>query len=98
MYDERWRRRDFVPPELLTDPAWDILLWVFIETEHGRRVTSTEASAAAGVTGDIGLRWISALRKAGLVMPWSAEDDGDTHVLLSDKGYRAMEHYLQSGG
>jgi hypothetical protein len=96
MYDDRWRRRAFVPVELLTDPAWDILLWVFIETEHGRRVTSTEAAVAAGVTGDIGLRWISALRKAGLVMPWWADDDTDAHVRLSDAGYRGMQHYLSA--
>ncbi|MBD8547164.1 hypothetical protein [Sphingomonas sp. CFBP 8760] len=95
MYDDRQRRRDFVPAELLTDPAWDILLWVFIETEHGRRVTSLEAAVAAGVTNDIGLRWISALRKAGLVMPWWADDDSDAYVMLSDTGYRGMQRYLQ---
>jgi hypothetical protein len=98
MYDDRRRRSSFVPAELLTDPAWDILLWVFIETEHGRRVTAAAAAAAAGVTEDIGRRWISALRKAGLVIPWWAGDDSgtDSHVRLSDIGYRGMQRYLQA--
>ncbi len=95
MFDDRCRRREFVPAELLTDPAWDILLWVFIETEHGRRVSSAEAALAAGVSIDIGLRWISALRKAKLVVPWWAEDGSDAYVLLSDYGYRRMQQYLQ---
>jgi hypothetical protein len=98
MYDDRCRRKAFVPAELLTDPAWDILLWVFIETEHGRRVRSTEAAVAAGVTTDIALRWISALRIAGLVVPWWADDDTDTYVQLSDMGYRRMQQYLQGEG
>jgi hypothetical protein len=97
MYDERCRRRTFVPPELLVDPAWDILLWVFIETEHGRRVTHLAAATAAWVGPDVGRRWITALQKAGLIVPWWA-DDGDDYVVLSDIGYRDMQRYLHAGG
>ncbi len=98
MYDERCRRRSFVAAELLVDPAWDILLWVFIETEHGRRVTRQAAATAAWVTPDVGRRWITALQKAGLIVPWWADDDGDDYVVLSDNGYRGMQRYLHVDG
>ncbi|MBJ6121855.1 hypothetical protein [Sphingomonas mollis] len=95
MYDERRRRRAIFPPGLLSDHAWDILLWIFIETAHDRPVTATEAAAAAMVSVDVGNRWIAALGQAGLLVPLPTSVDPRSPVLLSDDGVRDIRAYLE---
>lgn len=96
MYNERRHRAAFLPNELLSDHAWDILLWLFIETKRGRRVTALEASQAANVPEQVGLRWISALRDSDLLTSWWGANQIEQGLMLSDKGYRSLEAYFEA--
>lgn len=80
----------------MSDHAWDILLWIFIETEHDRPVTAAEAAAAAMVSVDVGDRWIAALSQAGLLVPRPTSLDPRSPVLLSDDGIRNIRTYLEA--
>ncbi|KQU55840.1 hypothetical protein ASG67_06930 [Sphingomonas sp. Leaf339] len=95
MYEERRRRRAIFPPALLSDHAWDILLWTFIENADGRDVKAAEASAAAMVSVEVGIRWIAALGQAGLLVSGPTSIDPLSPVLLSEDGVRNIRTYLE---
>lgn len=96
-YKER-RERDVDLPAakgLWGDPAWDMLLDLFMATEEGRMVNVTSACIGALVPSTTGLRLIAQLIKAGLV--WRDPDpfDGRKGVLrLTNDTTTAMRSYL----
>lgn len=47
--------------DLFADPAWDILLALYVSAGEGRTMTRGEAVAEAGVTLPAGERWIDVL-------------------------------------
>jgi len=93
------RRRDkiFGTETLFGEPAWDILLDLFIAAKEGRRVSVMSACIGAAVPSTTALRWISALEREGLLL---REDDADdarrTYVMLSPCGYEAMVEYFDT--
>jgi DNA-binding MarR family transcriptional regulator len=52
---------------LFTDPAWDIMLHLFIAQEEGRRVSVNHARASSGVPPTTALRWIGILTSEKLI-------------------------------
>lgn len=65
IYRLRQRRSVMLGAALFADPAWDILLDLFIQAARGRRVAVTAACAAAGVPETTALRYVVALEAAG---------------------------------
>lgn len=59
---------------LFHDPAWDLILGLFIAHEEGVPVTIGEAAMLAGLKADAGERWVRALQEEGLVKDWPSED------------------------
>jgi hypothetical protein len=62
--------------DLFADPAWEILLDLFIEEAEGRPVTVTSACIAAKVPQTTGLRWLERLVKSGLIERMPDRTDG----------------------
>ena len=93
------RRRDkiFGTETLFGEPAWDVLLDLFIAAKENRQVSVMSACIGAAVPSTTGLRWISALEREGLL---AREDDPNdarrTYVLLTPKGYAAMVDYFDA--
>jgi hypothetical protein len=93
------RRRDkiFATETLFGEPAWDIMLDLFIAAKENRRVSVMSACIGAAVPSTTALRWISALEREDLL---SREDDPDdarrTYVLLTPRGYAAMVDYFDA--
>jgi hypothetical protein len=91
-YHER-RRRDqvFLGIGIFGEPAWDILLDLFIARETGANIAVSSACIAAAAPGTTALRYIEALHSRGLVERDPDPDDRRRIWLrLSDRGYRLM--------
>lgn len=97
-YDDRRRRgKIFRAEALFGEPAWDILLDLFIAAKERRRVSVTSACIGSAVPSTTALRWIAILEKQGFLM--READPGDArrvYVKLSARGYAAMLEYFAS--
>ena len=95
--DRRRRSKIFQSEELFGEPAWDILLDLFIAAKERRRVSVTSACIGSAVPSTTALRWITILEKQSLLV--READPGDArrvYVKLSARGYAAMLEYFAS--
>ena len=95
--DRRRRIKIFQSEDLFGEPAWDILLDLFIAAKERRRVSVTSACIGSAVPSTTALRWIAILEKQGLLT--READPGDArrvYVKLSARGYAAMLQYFAS--
>lgn len=98
IYQERRRRTRHFPAHLFAEPAWDILLDLFVNGIRHRAISITSACIAGGIPATTGLRWLGVLEKEGiLVREMSEEDARVTLVRLSDHGMDMMRGYLSNG-
>lgn len=63
----RRRRDQMFPADLFADPAWDMLLEIFVADETGRPISTSGVCHAAAVPMTTGLRWLAALEERALV-------------------------------
>lgn len=95
LYQERRRRTRHFPEHLFAEPAWDILLDLFVNGVRSRAISITSACIAGGIPATTGLRWLGVLEKEGLlVREISGEDARVTWVHLSPRGTDIMRNYL----
>jgi hypothetical protein len=83
------------PPGLFADPAWDLLLDLFVQRSRGRAVSVTSACIASDVPPTTALRWIAQLDEIGMIT--RVEDTGDRRrafLQLTPMGLRSMRRYL----
>jgi hypothetical protein len=81
--------------DLFPNPAWNILLDLFIAGEEGRSVTIKSACAAAGVPQSTALRYIAHLIEVRLAARQQHPSDArSAHLRLSERGRRQMVTYL----
>ena len=92
----RIHRGLFFKESLFSDPAWDILLDLFIATTDGGRRTVSTVGLAGNVPQTTALRWVSALEAEGLIVREPDPLDGRRVFLdLSEAGFAAMTRYFQ---
>jgi hypothetical protein len=95
LYIERRRRSRFFPEHLFAEPAWDILLDLFVNGVRNRTISITSACIAGGIPATTGLRWLGVLEKEGLLIRDVSEEDARvTWVSLSDFGMDMMRRYV----
>jgi hypothetical protein len=95
LYKERRRRSRYLPGHLFAEPAWDILLDLFINAVRDRAISITSACIAGGIPATTGLRWLGVLEKEGLLVRGTSEEDARvTWVQLSTYGMEVMRGYL----
>lgn len=70
--DLRRRRERLLGPDIFADPAWDMLLDLFVAHHRGREMHASGVGLAAGIPQTTALRWIAMLEDRGLVR---REDD-----------------------
>ncbi|WP_126172872.1 winged helix DNA-binding protein [Altericroceibacterium xinjiangense] len=98
MYHQRRRRREFFDSKLFGEPAWDLLLDLYIAVSQGKRVSVTSACIAADVPSTTALRWIGLLEKEGLVVRENDEADARrVFIRLTPDGHTRMNQFLASG-
>ncbi|WP_375397488.1 winged helix DNA-binding protein [uncultured Sphingomonas sp.] len=91
------RLRDRFVPNLLADPAWDILLDLFLNDLEQKTISISSLCVAANVPTTTALRWITQLEEAALVVKFpSTRDRRMTFVALSEKGREVMLAYFSA--
>lgn len=96
---QRMSRFDFFSAELFHEPAWDMLLALFVAHDEQRtmNVKTLVASAHAPVT--TSQRWIDHLYKLNLIhRVIDPVDRRRMEITLSDSGYKAVMAYLEHVG
>ena len=91
----RQRRASYIAPELIGEPAWDILLELLRGELAYERMSVASVCRAAGVPQSAGLRWLNALEHHGLVLRQGDErDTTGTFVVLSPDASKNLRRYL----
>lgn len=99
IYDLRRLRDDAFDAGLFSDPAWDILLSLFIAGEEGREVNVTGVCIASAASPTTALRHISKLVSAKLVTRVRSEGVGQpVRVALSPIGREQIVGILRGWG
>lgn len=94
-YRSRQARHSFIDADLLGEPAWDLLLDLYVNQVHNRSVSVTDACIASAVAPTTALRWINALERRGYVVRSPDGTDGRRFFLrLKRDGLRRIEGYL----
>ncbi|MEO0031140.1 MAG: hypothetical protein RIS94_898 [Pseudomonadota bacterium] len=95
LYRDRRQRADVFKATLFSEPAWDMLLDLFIAGREGRQVSITSACIGADVPVATGLRWLQQLEREGLVERSSDPCDARrTWIRLTAQADRSMIRYL----
>jgi DNA-binding MarR family transcriptional regulator len=92
-------RREFFEGggDLFADPAWEILIELYIEQAGNRRVMVSNACIAAQVPTTTGLRWLDRLFRTGLITRMhDGFDRRIVYVALSEGGLERMEVALDA--
>lgn len=97
LYRERRERDKVFGADLFGEPAWDILLSIFIAEEAGRISTVGSTSTGACVPTTTALRYINALIDQGrLIRSDDPMDKRRATLQLSPKLKQSLTHYLES--
>jgi DNA-binding MarR family transcriptional regulator len=92
---ERRRRNDFFRSELFGEPAWDMLLELYVHHLDQSRISVSGLCSFAGVPATTALRWIGNLERAGLVMRRKDFMDGRRFwIELTSDGITAVDRYF----
>ena len=75
LYRFRRTRDNLFGPALFADPAWDILLELFIARREGRKATISDVCAAAAAPSSTAARHIGNLVEKGLIAKVPREED-----------------------
>jgi DNA-binding transcriptional ArsR family regulator len=88
-------RSSVFDPDFFCDPAWDMLLDLFLQQSLGRRVCVSSLCIASGAPSSTALRWIRALEEADLVERSRDPADGRRiFVRLTAAGHAKIAGYL----
>ncbi len=93
--DRRKREAILGNAHLLGEPAWDILLDLYIATGEGHEVSVSSACIGSAAPATTGLRWLGVLQEQGLVERFNdPTDQRRVLVKLSPLGLERMEIYF----
>jgi hypothetical protein len=96
IYDQRRKRDHFLSSDLFAEPAWDLLLDLFVARVAASRISITSACIAASVPDTTAFRWVGILIERGLIERSEDRLDKRRHwIELSDAGFRKMRTYLE---
>lgn len=88
-------RSQYFHPDLFGEPAWEILLALYVAEESGPRFTTSRLAEWIGTPLTTVARWVKALEEQSLV--GRADHPTDRRVVfihLLDKGRKALDAYL----
>ncbi len=93
----RKQRDRYFDPMLFSNPAWDILLNLFVAGAEGRQVTVLDSCSAAPVPQGVALRWLGYLKQEEMVIETSDPIQArQTLIRLSDQTRLVIASYLTS--
>ncbi len=81
---------------MFADPAWDLLLDLYVQNARQRQISVSSACLAAAVPTTTALRYISDMLKRGVIARTPHPVDGRSHLLsLTEPAIAAMENLLR---
>lgn len=87
---------DFLPRDLLVDPAWDMMLDLFIAAGTGERLYVKDIILLSGGSAGSVMRRIDRLQEAGLLTRHLSPDDHRrVRIFLTEGGHTAMATMLE---
>lgn len=96
IHASRAGRANVFGPDLFAEPAWDILLSLYVADQECYRMTVSAACNESGVSHTTALRWMGRLIELQLIRrrrnPW---DSRSNFVELSPEGLQKMDQVLQ---
>jgi DNA-binding MarR family transcriptional regulator len=98
IYQARRSRRALFAPDsdIFGEPAWDILLDLYIAHERRQSICLSDASLGAGVPLSTAQRWVKQLLSRGLLVRHNdGRDSRRVLVSLSDHAVTVMRNYLE---
>jgi hypothetical protein len=91
----RQRAAIFGTSDLFGEPAWDILLDLYIAQAEGKPVSVSSACIGSASPPTTGLRWLAVLTERGLIARTADEQDHRRIMVhLTERGMAAMEQFL----
>lgn len=88
-------REEVIGRDLFCDPAWDILLDLYVALDREDRVQVTSVSSMAGVPPSTGRRWVRRLIERGfLEREKDPRDHRLTYLKLTQKGQEVMAAFM----
>lgn len=95
IFSGRRLRTSYFPPSLFAEPAWDLLLALFIADQPDDTQSVTHLSEQIGSPLTSSLRWLRYLEDVGFIERTKSQSDRrKIFIALSEKGRNAMIHYL----
>ena len=95
VYLSRRLRSQHFPPDIFGDPAWDLLLSLYVAGATGERVSVSTACSSASVPTTTALRWIQVLIRNGLAVKTAdATDKRRVWLMLTPDAVKRMEAFL----
>lgn len=88
-YLTRKLRHEMLSPDLLGEPAWDILLLLFSHANHAQQLTAQELANELGIGLNLTERWLGLLAGHGLVV------SAGNHAELTETGRAKLTAYLR---
>lgn len=94
--ERRLRGQIFADETLFGEPAWDLLLDLYIAACEGKRTPVTSACIGAAVPNTTALRWLSILEKRGLIEREADASDARRYfVRLTLEAQDKMTRYFE---
>lgn len=89
-------RKSSLPQEMFGEPAWDMLLSLYVGSRSGARQTVSNLGLSSGSSPTTALRWIDYLESQSLVARRASPTDRRvTYIDLTDSGLAAVEEYFE---
>ena len=95
-WEIRERRSDHFAGELFGEPAWDMLLHLFIGHLEGDTISVRSCCVALGMSNTTALRYLVVFGEAGLVRRVDLDDDANkTFIAITSLGFEKMACVLR---
>ena len=96
LLDLRRSRGRFLDPDMFGEPAWDMILALYIASIEQYRLKVTDLVNESRVPASTGLRWIRRLQEAGLIVRHENPLDGRINFLeISEGGIQKVSSLLE---
>lgn len=97
LFKVREKRNAFIPGDLLGEPAWDILLALYLAQRQGHVPGTHALIVSAGVSWGTGSRTLARLESEGFVRRYTDEHNKRRKLVeLTDDGERIMRQTLHN--
>ena len=98
LYAERRRRDGLFPDGLFGEPAWDLLLAMYLARDKGQAMILCKAYKAAGVSDTTGRRLLDRMEEDGLITRRRAPRSRKMRIVeLTDLAITRLTDYLARG-